>query len=735
MPPPCASPNCTKQVAPPVVPALAPGEEAAQKELAPLARVLHDGAPGAYDHVVAFVKRHASDVWGARAALALGYYDYTKSRTPQALAWFEKAALDPLMREYVLYWRAQAKHALRRDAEALADLMTLRSEFPDSAMSEQIVEALAEIALTAGRPQDAVAALDAYPSTASKTNLLFERARARQATRQFARAAADYQALYYKYPLSDEARLSASMLSQLSRQLRSEFPKPTLEQQEDRAQAFYEGRKWREARHEFEKLLSVLGKKDASPRGQRARLRIAQARVQMNGSPKLIDAVRCTDPEVDAERLYVLSQAWRPRPYDTRRGEKEMFVALDTLAQKYPGSRWNEDGMFARGNHYWVQLDRRAAAEAYQKLLEKFPGTRNAQTAQWRITWAAYLERRPEAREFLEAFVTKYSGSSYVVDALYWLGRIEERGNNPVHARSFYLKAEDRYPQTYFGKLSAARLAAIGREPVNPAEFLEKIPPAPSLRRLDEPIPAAAGDRWARAQALRAIAFDASAELELRAAFFSTGSARFIFDAAQAALDQDHFNVAMALARIAVPNAEARKKEDVPVEAWKTLFPFPYESTVLRESAKNGVDPALVAGLMRQESTFQPDALSRAGAVGLMQVLPKTGRRLAHQLRVRYSRAKLYEPEYNLRFGTLYLAGLLKAYGSPEAALGAFNAGEDRVEMWQAERKFEELPEFVESVPFTETREYIQIVLRNAEVYRMIYGAPGATTAGRGGRP
>lgn len=734
LPAPCASANCTAQSKPLLVVLLPSEDETTQKELAPLARALMGGARDAYDSVASFSRKHESDVWGARAALALGYYDYTKSRSPLALAWLEKADRDPLIREYVLYWRARAKRALGRDAEALTDLKTLRAEFPDGAMTELTVEALAESALAAGKPSDAVAALDAYPGTASKSNLLLERARARQAAKQLARAAADYQALYYKYPLSDEARSAGPILAQLAKRLRDEFPRATAAQQEDRAQAFFDGKKWREARQEFEKLLAMLGKKDASPRGQRARLRIAQARVQMNGSPKLIEAVRCPDPEVDAERLYVLSQAWRPRPYDTRRGENEMLAALDLLAQKYPSSRWNEDGMFARANHYWVQLDRRAAAEAYQRLLEKFPGTRYAQTAQWRIAWAAYLERRPEAREWLEAFVSKYPGSSYVVDALYWLGRVEERAGNVPHARSFYRKAEERFPQTYFGRAAAARLDAIGREQVNPAEFLEKIPPAPALRRLDEAVPAAALERWTRAQVLRTLAFDASAELELRAGYLATGSPRFAFEAAQAAIDQSHFNVAMALGRIAIPNAEARKKEDVPVEAWKILFPLPYEAAVRRESAKNGVDAMLVAGLMRQESTFQPDALSRAGAVGLMQVLPKTGRKLARQLRVRYSRAKLYEPEYNLRFGTLYLADLLKAYGSAEAALAAFNAGEDRVEAWQAERKFEELAEFVESVPFTETREYIQIVLRNAEVYRMIYGTTGERASGRGGR-
>jgi soluble lytic murein transglycosylase len=143
------------------------------------------------------------------------------------------------------------------------------------------------------------------------------------------------------------------------------------------------------------------------------------------------------------------------------------------------------------------------------------------------------------------------------------------------------------------------------------------------------------------------------------------------------------------------------------------------------------------AGLIRQESTFQADAVSHKNAVGLMQVLPQTGRLMARQLRVRYTKNSLFEPDFNLEVGMVYVTGLLHNLGAPEYALAAFNAGEDRIALWRAERNYDEIPELVESIPFTETRDYVQIVLRNAEVYRMIYGtsvpAPVAvaiTTAG-----
>jgi soluble lytic murein transglycosylase len=226
-----------------------------------------------------------------------------------------------------------------------------------------------------------------------------------------------------------------------------------------------------------------------------------------------------------------------------------------------------------------------------------------------------------------------------------------------------------------------------------------------------------------KAQALRSIAFDSSAELELKNAFFASGSPRFMVEAAQAAFDQGHFGTGMAYARLAVPSFDARRFDEVPLQAWKALYPLPYEAQLRHESEKNGVDPMIVAGLIRQESTFQADVVSYANAYGLMQLLPKTAKLMAKQRRVKYAKSKLFDANYNIELGTYYLKGLVDLTGTPEYALAAYNAGEDRIALWKSERSYEEIPELVESIPFSQTREYVQIVLRNAAVYRMIYPA------------
>ena len=719
--PPCRT-GCKPETSAPQVAADTPEDEAAQRELSELARALHNATPGSYEKLSAFAAKNTTSVWGARAALALGYDDYMKNRSGQAVGWFLKAQNDTLLREYALYWTAQAQRALGRNADAYKVLQTIQHDYPTTAMREPLLEAFAPTAVQVGHPQEAIDALEAYSATASKSTLLYERAHAYQSAHQLARAAKDYQAVFYKFPLADEAKPAGSALSQLIHALGKEYVYPGVEMQEQRARAFFDSHKWKEARAEYEKLLTMV-KDPANPTRQRAQLRVAESRVQLKGSPSLIAAVQTPDIEVDGERLYALSQAYR-----TAKKEAEMFSALNTLAQTYPMSKWNEDGLMAAGNYHWVELEREKAVVAYQRVLDSFPNGKYAMNCEWRIAWVAYLDRHPDADDRLTNFLLKYPVSSNSVDALYWLGRNAERAGNAARARSLYGKAAERFPQTYFGNAATARLAKLGPGEENSPEFLEKIPPPPSLRSFDEPIPVAAADRWARAQALRGIAFDSSAEQELKNAYFATSSPRFLLEAAQAAFDQGHYGAGMAYGRIIVPNFDSRKISEVPVAAWKALYPMPYEAALRREAAKNDFDPMFAAGLIRQESTFQADAVSPKNAIGLMQVLPKTGKLLARQLKVRYTKNKLFEPDFNIELGMVYIAGLVRQTGALEYAAAAYNAGEDRIAAWKAERNYEEIPELVESIPFTETREYVQVVLRNTAVYRVIYGSASVAT-------
>lgn len=183
----------------------------------------------------------------------------------------------------------------------------------------------------------------------------------------------------------------------------------------------------------------------------------------------------------------------------------------------------------------------------------------------------------------------------------------------------------------------------------------------------------------------------------------------------------------------AVPNYMELQPNQLSQEDWQALFPAPFPQDLAAVAEHFGLDQNLLRGLIRQESGFNPTSLSRAYARGLMQLVLDTARGRLRELPSEWQRLKgpgrlsaddLYNPALNVALGAAELQGLLQQFGQPAYALAGYNAGASRVQAWQQEFPGISLDEFIESVPFSETRGYIQAVLRNATRYQEIYSHP-----------
>ena len=180
---------------------------------------------------------------------------------------------------------------------------------------------------------------------------------------------------------------------------------------------------------------------------------------------------------------------------------------------------------------------------------------------------------------------------------------------------------------------------------------------------------------------------------------------------------QDQYALALFDARRIAPRYMEFEFADLPEEIWSLLYPQEYLPLVKRYSRATAIDQHLVLGLIRQEAAFNPRATSVANARGLMQILPQTVSR-SRRGRARAAR-RLYDPAYNIQFGTRHLRGMLTNFGgNPEQALAAYHAGESRVKAWLSKRTFQEPAEFLETIPIPSTRAYVEAVLRDAGIYR-----------------
>jgi soluble lytic murein transglycosylase len=194
------------------------------------------------------------------------------------------------------------------------------------------------------------------------------------------------------------------------------------------------------------------------------------------------------------------------------------------------------------------------------------------------------------------------------------------------------------------------------------------------------------------------------------------------------------------LMKRALPQYMSDEGARLPAEALKVIFPLDYWALITKYALANKLDPYLMAALINQESAFDARIKSSAGAIGLMQVMPSTGRQYARKLGLkRYGTASLTRPEINVQIGMVCFADALRRSGDVTRALAGYNAGEARVVRWNAERPGLELDEYIDDIPFSETQTYVKKILGTAEDYRRLYaegpaGSP-APKPGASARP
>jgi soluble lytic murein transglycosylase len=383
--------------------------------------------------------------------------------------------------------------------------------------------------------------------------------------------------------------------------------------------------------------------------------------------------------------------------------------------------------LLSAGNFYLLKPDYDKAIDAYRELQQRFPNAGRASYAHWKVAWLSLRQgRNAEAKTGFEQQIGLYPASAELPAALYWRARLAEEDNDPAMARAYYQKLSERFRNFYYGELARRRIQAIKAPGDSPRyALLDRVPAINAGMNINAGDPPEDNLRYQKARLLENGALVDFAVREVQAAGREDKGNWVAAETARIYQDAGRYDGAIQVFKRAVPNYFAVDLPTLPRSYWEALFPKAYWTDLRRFSTQNALDPYLVASLIRQESEFNPGAVSRANAVGLMQLLPKVGSGVAKQEKLKhFATAQLFMPEVNLQLGTRYFREMVDKFGSFEYALAAYNAGSNRVDDWLGQGKYRDPQEFVESIPFTETREYVQAILRNANVYRQLYGTP-----------
>jgi len=525
---------------------------------------------------------------------------------------------------------------------------------------------------------------------------------------ELAQAYSIYQELRRTSPLSSWAASARKEVNRLREQHPQLFSLATLEALADEGEMLLREREYQEAERTYRKLLELVPQGSLRPRfltGLANLLR--EARKREKAIPPLTEILDKypASPETPAA-LYRLAEIYWNRD--------ENLKALDYFKQlrdRYPKSSFNDLAHFASARIYESLGKPGDALRLYQDFSKKFPASPLREEAQWRLAWIHYLQGDYDrAYSTFHRLAAEKGEGRYKSAAIYWQARTAQKLGRSEEAKQNFLQILNAQEESYYKGPAAGWLEKMG------VIVEEKKPASSSL--LPETVPSLSPERsfhLSRAEELAQLSLNHLAVTEL--------------DEIRNSIDDD-LSLKMALMREYVRNgaylrstALANQLSLPSEELNRYRYPLAYWETIQKRAAERGLDPYLVLALIRQESLFDPKALSSASAFGLMQLLLSTAVRAATQLGLPPPQPEnLYEPELNLLLGTHYLKELLQRYSNNSVkAIAAYNAGEDAVARWEKQIAAEDEEEFIERIPYTETRLYVKLVLRNHRVYRKTY--------------
>jgi len=682
----------------------------ASSELRPMAQQLATmRTPAAYAGVTRYAHAHTGEA-GAAAYLALGHAYLVDHRFSEASENLKQARQSgEELADYADYLGAQADHQSGNEAGAAVLLHGFATRYPDSIFNLQAPELEATVLLAQGNAAGARKVLAEDTAGAARPAYQLAEGEVEMALGQEAEAEQIFRKLLLGHPLSTEAQAARAKLTALGAELRL-----TVTELRSLGDAYYNAGRYAEAAEQYRALEQKADLSADERNGFAVDAAACELKLKRL-SPAQVQGLADTADEHGARRLYLLMELARNRDDGT---DQQRIVAL--METRFPKSPWLAEALFSSGNMYLLKKDFPTAISYYSYLATHFPDSANAPAAHWRAGWLSYRQGLyADASRLFDEQIKLYPGDKDTVAAIYWRGRLyETQDHKAASATSNYRALVRAYQHFFYTQLARRRLQALGNVELASQTQMDKLQ-APPVPVLEESFPEDS-PHLAKAKLVANAGLNEYVAQEI-AADPDSGSWSALAEAQIYASYGETYRAMRSLKK-ALPFAMSAPISSIPLAYWRILFPEAWWETIKSESAKNNLDPFLVASLIRQESEFNPNVISYANAYGLMQVEPATGKQLAKEEGMSHFQAfQLLDPETNIRLGTRYLRKLLDRFGGVEEyALAAYNAGDYRVVDWQAAGPYGGLDEFVESIPFTQTREYVEAILRNKEIYRSI---------------
>jgi soluble lytic murein transglycosylase len=679
------------------------------------------------------MERFPDSLWAKRAGLRTG--GMLIDRNPaEALTHLRAAQRDfPILDDYIRLWIGEALLHLGDAKEAARMFESVPQSVPDSNLLDQV-------ALRAGEAwYQASSCPEALPWLTKAVGLNDNDPRVPQAWLWLASCylRADQpvdgretlKKLWVKFPQTKEAKEAESLLAT---NIGGEPWAPQPDDFYTRAQAFLGQALHVEA---IEELKTFLAKDASSSRRGDAKLKLGVAQVRL----KLYDQARDTFQELAGGPTAQSDEAavWLARVYLRQGlGEKLLDLSRSVHKRSLSSERKGQINLFAG---IWLedQAQFDEAIAMYRQVAKSGEPASQRAEAQWREGWVLYRTGRyQEAITAWQPIVGQRDGE-LEPQALYWIARSHGHTGGPKSAELFQLLCK-RYPLTYYCQSAQSQtnipvFAPADREKIQEDSAGMDVTGSSSTNAARLPVQHGNGreeieqqSAYRRALELRTLGLEQDAARELTVLMDRYSRDSNALTALSVMLNEaGAYHNALRLVRARFRDRLERTGEAVADDLWNVAYPTGLIHTIKTQGV-NGVDPFLVAAIIREESQYDWRAVSRVGAIGLMQIMPATAKAVAQQHRLpSVAREDLFDQDTNIQIGVRYVEQLLTQFsGNVAQAIAAYNAGPIAVRSWAAVYRGRSEDEFVELIPYQETRQYVKRVLRSYKEYLRLASIP-----------
>jgi soluble lytic murein transglycosylase len=643
-----------------------------------------------------------------------GYALYTSGRSAEAKELFQTTLnIDFRLADYSLYYLAAIAFREANWDQSRQRLSQLKQRFPQSLWSQHAALLQAKVEIAEKKYAQAGEFLRQLRTEKSTKRdiaeeALYLQAQIREAAGEPRRAYALYDDLRNASPNSRWTAAARKAQARLREKHNELFAFHTTQSLTDEADRLVRERQGGEAEILYKKLLNNSSDAESRLRFLTKLSALYLSTRNRNEAMPLLEQIAREYPESSEapKALYQIAQIlWN------RHDNAQALDYFTLVIEKYPTSSYVDRSQYAAADIHEYFGRKEEAAQLYANAANQSPDSAVRDDANWRLAWLHYRSGDlASAAATFKTLASQSKNGQFSTAALYWQARSAEKLGELDAVKPLYRRILNSGAESYYEALALQALERLGE----PIEQPRSSRPAP-VTEADPPVTGEIDFHLSRARELAALSLYplAVAELdEINATTKPTGRLRTLL--MREYFRSHAYGQSLRLANQAPLSQSERDLYRYPLAFWE----------LIQEKARERqIDPYLILALIRQESLFDTRARSPATALGLMQLIPPTAARVAKQLGLAApSQDKLFEADINLTLGTQYLKDLLQRYSNSwHKALAAYNAGEAAVDRWEREIVADDIEEFVERIPYVETRGYVKLVLRNHRIYKRLY--------------